>query len=49
MEAVCITGLLGAIVVKMFWGYAGNEVSDFIPQLAVCAVGAFRLLPAVGK
>ncbi|RJW48470.1 ABC transporter ATP-binding protein [Lachnospiraceae bacterium OM02-31] len=49
VEAVCITGLLGAIVVKMFWGYAGNEVSDFIPQLAVCAVGAFRLLPAVGK
>ena len=49
VEAVCITGLLMAIVVKMFWGYQGNEVSDFIPQLAVCAVGAFRLLPSVGK
>lgn len=49
VEAVCITGLLAAIVIKMFWGYAGNEVSDFIPQLAVCAVGAFRLLPSVGK
>ncbi len=49
VEAVCITGLLSAIVVKMFWGYQGNEVSDFIPQLAVCAVGAFRLLPSVGK
>lgn len=49
VEAVCITGLLVAIIIKMFWGYAGNEVSDFIPQLAVCAVGAFRLLPSVGK
>lgn len=49
VEAVCITGLLMAIVVKMFWGFQGNEVSDFIPQLAVCAVGAFRLLPSVGK
>lgn len=49
VEAVCITGLLMAVVVKMFWGFQGNEVSDFIPQLAVCAVGAFRLLPSVGK
>ena len=49
VEAVCITGLLSAIIVKMFWGFQGNEVSDFIPQLAVCAVGAFRLLPSVGK
>lgn len=49
VEAVCITGLLMAIVGKMFWGYQGNTVMDFIPQLAVCAVGAFRLLPSVGK
>lgn len=49
VEAVCITGLLMAVVGKMFWGYVGNTVMDFIPQLAVCAVGAFRLLPAVGK
>lgn len=49
VEAVCITGLLSAVIVKMFWGFQGNEVSDFIPQLAVCAVGAFRLLPSVGK
>ncbi len=49
VEAVCITGLLMAIIVKMFWGFQGNEASDFIPQLAVVAVGAFRLLPSVGK
>lgn len=49
MEAVSITGLLVAIIVKMFWGYAGNEPSDFIPQLAVFAVAAFQLLPSAGK
>lgn len=49
MEAVCITGLLVAIIIKMFFGYAGNETSDFIPQLAVFAVAAFQLLPSAGK
>lgn len=49
VEAVCITGLLVAVIGKMFWGFQGNEVSDFIPQIAVCAVAAFRLLPSVGK
>ena len=49
VEAVCITGLLMAVIGKMFWGYEGKQVSDFIPQLAVCAVAAFRLLPSVGK
>ncbi len=49
VEAVCMTGLLVAIIIKMFWGYKGNTVMDFIPQLAVLAVGAFRLLPSVGK
>ncbi|MCR5501421.1 MAG: ABC transporter ATP-binding protein/permease, partial [Lachnospiraceae bacterium] len=49
VEAVCMTGLLSAIIIKMFWGYKGNTVMDFIPQLAVLAVGAFRLLPSVGK
>ncbi|MCM1125468.1 MAG: ABC transporter ATP-binding protein/permease [Lachnospiraceae bacterium] len=49
VEAVCITGLLAAIIGKMFWGYSQNTVLDFVPQLAVFAVGAFRLLPSVGK
>lgn len=49
MEAVCITGLLVAVIIKMFFGFAGKEVSDFIPQLAVFAVASFQLLPAIGK
>lgn len=49
VEAVCITGLLAAVIGKMFWGYSQNTVLDFVPQLAVFAVGAFRLLPSVGK
>lgn len=47
VEAVCMTGLLVAILVKMFWGQ--TDIQTFIPQLAVFAVAAFKLLPAVGK
>lgn len=47
VEAVCMSSLLLAIIVKMFWGQ-GN-ITNYIPQLAVFAVAAFRLLPAVGK
>lgn len=49
MEAATITGLLVAIMLKTFFGFAGNETSDFIPQLAVFAVAAFQLLPSAGK
>lgn len=48
VEAVCMTGLLSAIIVKMFWGQK-DDITTFIPQLTVFAVAAFRLLPAVGK
>ncbi len=48
VEAVCMTGLLLAILIKMFWGQS-DEIQKFIPQLAVFAVAAFKLLPAVGK
>lgn len=47
IETVCMTGLLLAVVFKMFWGQ--NDMETFIPQLAVFAVAAFRLLPSVGK
>lgn len=48
VEALCMTGLLLAIIIKMFWGQK-SDITSFIPQLAVFAVAAFRLLPSVGK
>lgn len=47
VEAVCMTGLLIAIVIKLNFGR--KEIADFIPQLATFAVAAFRLLPSVGR
>ena len=47
IETVCMTGLLIAVIFKMLLGQ--KEVIEFIPQLAVFAVAAFRLLPSVGK
>lgn len=48
VEAVCMSGLLLAVIIKMFWGQK-DDITEFIPQLAVFAVAAFRLLPSVGK
>lgn len=47
VEASCMTGILVAVLVKMFFGY--SDFTVYIPQLAVFAVAAFRLLPSVGK
>lgn len=47
VEAVCMSSLLSAVIVKMFWGQ--GDIKNYIPQLAVFAVAAFRLFPAVGK
>lgn len=47
VEAVSISGLLLAVVVKIFFGR--REIAAFIPQLSAFAVAAFRLLPSVGK
>ena len=47
VEAVCMSGLLLAIIVKMYFGYADFTV--YIPQLGVFAVAAFRLMPSVRK
>ena len=48
VETVCMSGLLLAVIIKMFWGQR-EDITTFIPQLAVFAVAAFRLLPSVGK
>ena len=47
VEAVCMTGLLIAIIIKLNFGH--GELENFIPQLATFAVAAFRLLPFVGR
>ncbi|MDO4332427.1 MAG: ABC transporter ATP-binding protein [Eubacteriales bacterium] len=47
VEAICMVGMLIAIVVKLNFGR--KEIADFIPQLSTFAVAAFRLLPSVGR
>lgn len=47
VETACMVGLLLAIIVKILFGQ--KEIVDFLPQLAVFAVAAFRLMPSVGK
>lgn len=47
VETVCMSGLLLAIIIKMLYGQ--KDIAEYIPQLAVFAVAAFKLLPAVGK
>nr|WP_297767849.1 ABC transporter ATP-binding protein [uncultured Butyrivibrio sp.] len=47
VEAICIIGLMIAVIVLML--VDGGNVSGFIPQIAVFATAAFRLLPSVGR
>ncbi|HBA68698.1 MAG TPA: ABC transporter ATP-binding protein [Lachnospiraceae bacterium] len=47
VETVCMTGLLLAIILKMRYGQ--KDIVEYMSQLAVFAVAAFKLLPAVGK
>ena len=47
IELVSMSGLMLAVVIKIRWGH--GSIEEFIPQLAVFAVAAFRLLPSVGK
>lgn len=47
VEAVAMSGLLVAIVVKLIFGEA--DMQYYIPQLTVFAVAAMRLMPSVGR
>lgn len=47
VEAVCMVGMLLAIIVKIMFGQ--KDIVAFVPQLSVFAVAAFRLMPSVGK
>lgn len=46
VETVAMVGLVFAIIIKLLFGHGALET--FIPQIAVFAVAAFRLLPSVG-
>ncbi len=47
IEAICIAGLLGMICFRVVLG--GENTEAMIPTLSAFAVGAFRILPALGK
>lgn len=47
VEAVSMTGLLSAVIVKLLFGEA--DMVYFVSQLAVFAVAAMRLMPSVGR
>lgn len=44
IETVCVCGILGIILFKL---YVGADIQNLVPQLSVFAVAAFRLLPSV--
>lgn len=46
IEGICVVGIIIVVCMRI----SGMEnPSDFIPQLAVYAVGAFRILPSIGR
>lgn len=47
IEALCITGLMIAVIIMML--VDGSDASRFVPQIAVFATAAFRLMPSVGR
>lgn len=46
IEATCVTGLIFAVIVKAM---GGGDTSQLVAQLASFAVGAFRILPSLGR
>ena len=47
IEASCITGLLTTVCIRVFIG--GDSVTSLIPVLSAFAIGAFRILPSLGR
>ena len=47
IEVVAISGLLIAIIIKI--NYGRSDTADFISQLAVFAMAAFRMLPSASR
>jgi ABC-type multidrug transport system fused ATPase/permease subunit len=47
IESLCITGLMIAVIVMMV--FDARNIENFVPQIAVFATAAFRLMPSVGR
>ena len=47
IEAICVTGMLGLICIRVAFG--GDDAADMLPALSALAVGAFRILPSLGR
>ena len=45
IEAVCVVGLILTVSLRVY----GMDATELIPQLAAFAVGAFRILPSLGR
>ena len=46
IEASCISGVIIMVLVRLKMGV---DPADFVPQMAVFAMGAFRLLPSISR
>lgn len=46
IEGVCVSGLIGAVVIRLLLGV---DIMNFVPQLGMFAMAAFKVLPSVGK
>lgn len=47
IEAICVSGLIGMICIRLAAG--NNDAQSMIPTLSAFAIGAFRILPSLGK
>lgn len=46
IEGFCVSGLIGIIIVRLCMGI---DVVSFVPKLGSFAMGAFKILPSIGK
>ena len=46
IEGVCVSGLIGAVITRLL---VGVDIMNFIPQLGMFAMAAFKVLPSAGK
>lgn len=46
VEGICIGGLIGIVCVRLF---LSDDMTEYIPKLAMLAMSAFKILPSVGK
>lgn len=47
IESICMVGLMAAVIVEV--GMQKESMVSFLPQVAVFATAAFRLMPSVGR